>query len=191
GKSERDIYEHLEKFIKAHKVGFSFSPIVASGPNAALPHAKITDRKFKANDVVLVDMGIDVKGYKSDLTRMFFLGKIPELVKTVHTHVDTAKNLAIETIRSGISVAKVDQQARKYLEKNKLSKYFGHALGHGVGLEIHENPRLSQKSREILEEGMIVTVEPGVYLPNKFGIRLEEMVLVTKSGCEILSDNIH
>ncbi|MCA9398723.1 MAG: aminopeptidase P family protein, partial [Candidatus Omnitrophica bacterium] len=92
GKTERDIYEHLEKFIKAHKVGFSFPPIVASGPNAALPHAKITDRKFQANDVVLVDMGIDVKGYKSDLTRMFFLGKISRSILEVKDFVQQAQH---------------------------------------------------------------------------------------------------
>ena len=190
GISENEVFLKLERFVKTSGAGFSFDPIIASGPNSCYPHARITGRKIRHNEPVLIDMGIDVDGYKSDLTRMFFLGKITELVARVNAHVYRAQRIAIENIRAGISVAAVDDAARNYLEKNQLGQYFGHALGHGVGLEIHENPRLARQSDEVLRPGMVITVEPAVYIPGKFGIRIEDMVLVTKKGCIILSDNI-
>ncbi len=190
GVTEYDILLKLEAFVRSHHCGFSFDPIVASGSNSCLPHAAVSRRKIRKNDVVLVDMGIDQNGYKSDLTRMFFLGKIPNLVRRTNEIVYQAQRQAIASIKPGVSAKHVDQQARKYLANNKLDKYFGHSLGHGVGLEIHEAPRLSPQSSTKLKPGMVVTVEPGVYLPGKFGIRIEDMVLVTDRGCEILSDNI-
>jgi Xaa-Pro aminopeptidase len=191
GVSERDVLIKLENFIKRQKAIFSFDPIIASGPNSCYPHALVTDRKIRNNEGVLVDMGIDWQGYKSDLTRMFYLGKIPKLIEETHSYVKEAQQKAIAKIRAGVAVAKVDQEARNYLSKKKLAKYFGHALGHGVGLDIHESPSLSQKDPSILKEGMIVTVEPAVYIPHQFGIRIEDMVLVTKRGCKVLSDDIN
>lgn len=191
GLTEWDILLRLERFVKERNAGFSFDPIVASGPNSAFPHAKVTQRKIGKNDIVLLDMGIDLNGYKSDLTRIFLLGKIAKSFLEVIDAVANAKKRAIEMIKPGVSVAEVDKQARKVLEEKKLEKYFTHSLGHGVGLEIHEAPRLSEKSREVLKAGMVVTVEPGVYLPGRFGIRLEDMVLVTEKGCKILSDDIN
>lgn len=191
GLSERDVFFKLEEFVKDRNVGFSFDPIIASGPNSAYPHAKVSDRKIRNNEIVLVDIGIDVKGYKSDLTRIFFLGRIPKLISEVRQEVWVAQQLAITNICAGRSVAAIDKIARNSLKEKKLDVYFGHSLGHGVGLEIHENPRLSEQDPTILKEGMVVTVEPGVYIPGKFGIRLEEMVLVTKKGCEVLSGNIN
>jgi len=172
-------------------VKFSFEPIIASGPHSSYPHARLTGRKIRPNDLVLVDMGIDVQGYKSDLTRIFFLGRIPHLKGQVYESVRAAQQKAMDVIKAGVLGRDVDRAARNYLAKRKLARYFTHALGHGVGLEIHENPRLSQKSSSTLKEGMIITIEPAVYIPNKFGIRIEDMVLVTKKGCEVLSDNIH
>ncbi len=190
GVTEQDVFLKLENYVKSRGCGFSFSPIIASGPNSCYPHAKVTNRKIKNNEPVLIDIGIDVNGYKSDLTRMFFLGRITPLVEKVNASVREAQQIAIAKIKAGISVADVDREARNSLAKNKLDQYFGHSLGHGVGLEIHENPRLSQNSNAILKEGMIVTVEPGVYLPNKFGIRIEDMVLVQKDKGKVLSGNI-
>jgi len=190
GVTEKEVLTKLETFISKKNVGFSFDPIVASGPNSCLPHAQVSNRKFRNNEVVLLDMGIDLFGYKSDLTRMFFLGKIPDLVRRVNDHVWTAQRAAIKVIKPGLPVEKVDQVARNSLAKHRLAKYFGHALGHGVGLDIHENPRLSQNNPAQLREGMIITIEPAVYIPNKFGIRIEDMVLVTSKGCEVLSDDI-
>ena len=188
--SEREVLLKLENFVKARGAGFSFKPIVASGPNSCYPHARVSGRKIRNNEPVLIDMGIDVEGYKSDLTRMFFLGKIPNLVTQVNAHVFCAQRIAIDRIRPGVPVAEVDGAARNYLTKNGLGKYFGHALGHGVGLEVHEAPRLAGNNAADLRPGMIITVEPAVYIPGKFGIRIEDMVLVTKKGCTILSDNI-
>ena len=148
--SEQEIFERLEHFVKSQQVGFSFSPIVASGPNSCYPHAKVTSRKIRQDDVVLLDMGISFSGYKSDLTRMYLLGKIPQLISDVICDVRTAQKEAILKIRDGVSVAEADLAARNSLEKNKLAKYFGHALGHGVGLDIHENPRLSCKMQMTL-----------------------------------------
>ena len=189
--SEKEVLLKLEYFVKSRGAGFSFDPIIASGPNSCYPHARVSQRKIRNNESVLIDMGIDVDGYKSDLTRMFFLGRIPKLVKQVNDYVYGAQQKAIEKIRAGISVAEVDYAARNYLAKKGLAKYFGHALGHGVGLEIHENPRVAQNNSTILKEGMVITVEPAVYIPHKFGIRIEDMAVVTKKGCNILSGNIY
>ncbi len=190
GVSEREVLWKLEGFVKAKGEGFSFDPIIASGPNSCYPHAHVTDRKICQNEPVLIDIGMDINGYKSDLTRMFFLGRMAPLVRQVNAHVKESQRRAILRIKAGVAVAEVDKEARHYLAKQRLAKYFGHALGHGVGLEVHESPRLSQKSSAILKEGMVVTVEPAVYVPEQFGIRIEDMVLVTKNGCEILSDDI-
>ena len=157
-----------------------------SGSNGALPHARPTNRKIRNNEPVLVDTGIDWNGYKSDLTRMFFLGRMPTLVTEMNARVKEAQILAMTKIQAGAKASEVDQVARGFLAQHKLDQYFGHSLGHGVGLDIHEEPRLSQKSTAVLKAGMVVTVEPAVYLPGKFGIRLEEMVLVTDTGCEVL-----
>ena len=190
GVSEKEVLWKLEGFIKTRCSGFSFDPIIASGVNSCYPHAHVTDRKIRQNEPVLVDMGMEINGYKSDLTRMFFLGRMPKLVRQVNDYVKESQRRAILKIKAGALVSEVDKSARGYLAKQRLAKYFGHALGHGVGLEIHEAPRLSQKSLEVLQEGMVVTVEPAVYIPEQFGIRIEDMVLVTKNGCEVLSDNI-
>lgn len=190
GISEQDILARLEKFVREKGARFSFPPIVASGPNSCYPHAKVTGRRLCPNDVVLVDTGIEVKGYKSDLTRMFFLGKIPPFVQRVNDAVAMAQRKAIAEIRPGARVADLDLAARNYLAKNGLAQYFGHALGHGVGLDIHESPRLSHTNPAVLKAGMVVTIEPAVYIPHRFGIRIEDMVLVTPQGCEVLSDDI-
>jgi Xaa-Pro aminopeptidase len=187
GLTERQAALKLERFVKSHGAEFSFAPIIASGPNSCYPHARATDRVIRNNEVVLLDFGIDLNGYKSDLTRNFFLGRIAPHVKQVFNAVTLAQREAISLIKPGICTALIDAQARKVLRRFGLAKYFGHSLGHGVGLDIHEAPRLSSHSTGILETGMIVTVEPGVYFPNQFGIRIEDMVLVTNEGCEVLS----
>ena len=187
GLTERQAALQLERFVKSHKADFSFSPIIASGPNSCYPHARATDRVIRNNEGVLLDFGIDLNGYKSDLTRNFFLGRIAPRVKQVFDALTLAQREAICLIKPNVNCAQVDAQARKVLRKFGLAKYFSHSLGHGVGLDIHEAPRLSSQSTSILEAGMIVTIEPGVYIPNQFGIRIEDMVLVTQEGCEVLS----
>jgi Xaa-Pro aminopeptidase len=190
GLCERDVLWELERFVMSKKAAFSFPPIIASGSNSCYPHAKVTERRIRRDDIVLADMGIALNGYKSDLTRMFFFGRIPPLMSEVNGLVRAAQHNAVEKISSGARIADIDGAARNFLEKHKLAKYFGHALGHGVGLEVHEAPRLSQENSAVFKEGMIITVEPAVYIPGKFGVRIEDMVLVQKNGCEVLSDDI-
>ncbi|MBF0484815.1 MAG: aminopeptidase P family protein [Candidatus Omnitrophica bacterium] len=189
GVTEQDVLNKLKRFIDINNTNFSFDSIIASGSNSCLPHAKVTERKILDNEAVLVDIGFDFNGYKSDLTRMFVLGRIPELQKQVIEQVREAQASAISIIKDGVEAAKVDQAARDHLKKCGLARYFCHSTGHGVGLEVHEAPSLSAKSGTVLKEGMVVTVEPAVYIPGKFGVRLEEMVLVKKREGELLSGN--
>ncbi len=190
GLAEYEILERMERYVKSRKVLFSFPPIVASGPHSAYPHARVTGRRLLRNDILLVDAGIHQDGYKSDLTRMFFLGKITPLARKVYDAVAESQQVAISKIGPGISAAAVDREARNYLRNQGLDKYFCHSLGHGVGMDIHESPSLSVRSQDILTPGMVITVEPGVYLPGQFGVRIEDMVLVTETGYEILSQDI-
>jgi Xaa-Pro aminopeptidase len=190
GVSERGILLGLERFVRMKNARFSFEPIIASGPNSSYPHAKVTDRKIRRNEPVLIDLGIEVNGYKSDLTRIFFLGKMARSFEKILSLVGQAQEEAFKVIRPGIPASQVDAAARGFLEKHDLAKHFGHSLGHGVGLDIHEAPRITGKSGALLSEGMVITIEPGVYL-KRFGVRLEEMVLVTKNGCEVLSGDFH
>ena len=189
GVTEKELLGKLEIFIHRHSACFSFDPIIASGPNSAFPHARVTDRKLHPNEPVLIDLGMDIKGYKSDLTRMFFLGNMPVSYRQVLSVVMGAQLEAIKAIKPGVPANDVDAKARSFLKTHGLADHFSHSLGHGVGLDIHEQPRLSVKSEMILQENMVCTVEPGVYFPGKYGIRFEEMVLITKNGCEVLSGN--
>jgi Xaa-Pro aminopeptidase len=184
---EIDYLQDLEGFVRRKKVAFSFPPIIASGPNAAMPHARVTGRKLSTGEALLVDVGVEKDGYKSDLTRMFFLGKMSLRFRQVFSHVQEAQLKAIARIKPGVAAKDIDSAARLYLKEKSLDQYFGHSLGHGVGIDVHEMPSISQRSNIILKEGMVFTVEPGVYIPGQFGVRLEEMVLVTKTGCEVLS----
>jgi Xaa-Pro aminopeptidase len=187
GITERQIYHKLQDFTRQEAVDFAFPPIIASGLNAAYPHARVSDRKLRAGEPLLLDFGVEKGGYKSDLTRMFFLGKMPPSFAKNLSLIRGAQEKAFAQIRSGVEARVVDAAARDFLKKNGVDRYFGHSLGHGVGIETHEMPRLSTKSREVLLENMVVTVEPGIYFDGKYGVRLEEMVLVTKNGCEVIS----
>ncbi|MFP4472271.1 MAG: M24 family metallopeptidase [Candidatus Omnitrophota bacterium] len=187
GKTEQEIKNRMADFVLRRGVSFSFDPIVASGPNSAYPHARVTGRRIRAADPVLVDAGIEKNGYKSDLTRIFLSDKIPHSIRAAYRAVAEAQQCAIAGIAAGRPVAEADQAARKSLRQNNLLRYCAHALGHGVGLEIHEPPRVSVKSRETFSAGMVVTVEPGIYRPGHYGIRVEDMVLVTGQGSQILS----
>lgn len=188
GRSENQVFERLERYVRMHHHQFSFPTIIASGSNSCFPHARITDRKIRRGEPVLVDMGIDVEGYKSDLTRMFFLGKIPHRVREVFDMVVQAQRFAIAKIKPGVLTKDVDAQARNFLKQKKLDVFFNHSLGHGIGLEIHEAPGISPKSSAVIKEGMVFTIEPGVYIPGQFGIRIEDMIQVTSSGHKMLSN---
>jgi Xaa-Pro aminopeptidase len=165
----------------------SFDTIVAFGTNAAKPHAVPGDRVLDKGETVLIDMGLVLDGYCSDMTRTVVVGKPDRLFSERLRVVRRAQLAAMKVIRSGVTSREVDMTARQVIRKAGYGDYFGHALGHGVGLDVHEEPRLSANSRKKLREGMIVTVEPGIYLPEWGGIRLENMVVVRDSGCELLN----
>ncbi len=188
GIKEIEVAGELERFIRYNKADdSSFDIIVASGPNSAFAHHLTSGRKLKADEPVLIDLGVDYCGYKSDLTRVFFLGKINSLVEEIYRIVRQAQELALKGIKPGKTCGEIDALARNFIEKNGYGGFFGHGLGHGVGLEIHEEPHIGKKQSRMLQPGMVFTVEPAIYLPKKFGIRLEDMVLVTKKGSEVLS----
>jgi Xaa-Pro aminopeptidase len=166
----------------------SFSPIVAVGPRAALPHATPTQQPLSASDFVLIDWGANSGLYLSDLTRVVVTGKISPKLRKIYGIVLTAQLAAIEAICPGRTCEQVDRVARKIITRAGFGKAFGHGLGHGTGLEIHEAPRLAIGQKTKLRPGMIVTVEPGIYLPGWGGVRIEDDVLVTRSGHEVLTD---
>jgi len=160
----------------------SFEPIVAFGAHSAIPHHQNTNRKLKKTDVVLIDMGMKYKGYCSDMTRTFLPKKATSEQIEVYTRTLDAQMAAIKALKAGVKTAKLDAIARDTM--GKYDEHFRHSLGHGIGLDVHESPGLSSRSKEVLEENMIVTVEPGIYLEGKFGVRIEDMGRVTKTGYE-------
>ncbi len=160
----------------------SFETIVASGKRSALPHGRATTQKLPRRGFVTLDFGVVLGGYCSDMTRTVHLGKASGREWDVYHSVLEAQEAAVAAVGPGVTCAAVDQAARSVLEKAGLGKYFSHSTGHGVGLEIHEGPRIAAGVEQVLEPGMVVTVEPGAYLPEEFGVRIEDMVLVTETG---------
>jgi Xaa-Pro aminopeptidase len=165
----------------------SFETIVAAGPRSALPHGVASQAAIPARGFVVLDFGVILRGYCSDMTRTVHVGKVSAGGRRMYQAVREAQQAAIGAVRSGIACGRVDQAARKTLHQAGLGRYFTHSTGHGVGLEIHEPPRLGRGQTDLLRSGMVVTVEPGVYVPGKGGIRIEDMVVVTDGGCEILT----
>jgi Xaa-Pro aminopeptidase len=165
----------------------AFETIVASGARTALPHAQPTAQRFGDHDLVLIDMGATQEGYASDMTRMVFLGKPGAEARKMYDAVLEAQLAAIDAVRDGVAADRVDAAARRVLKAKGLEKAFVHSTGHGLGLEIHEPPRLGKKDKTRLQSGMVITIEPGVYLEGVGGVRIEDTVLVTEKGCEILT----
>jgi Xaa-Pro aminopeptidase len=187
-KTEKQVADELEyqlRLFGAQRSGFE--TIVAVGPRAALPHATPTDRAIGSGNFVLVDWGADGAQYKSDLTRVLVTGRISPKLERVYRVVLNAQQKAIDAIRPGAVAHEVDGVARGIIAKAGFGRYFGHGLGHGLGLEVHEAPRLAKNSRVVLKPGMVVTVEPGIYLPGWGGVRIEDDVLVTRAGREVLT----
>ena len=191
GLSEIEIVAELERFIRHQGArGSSFETIVASGENTAFPHHLTGKRKLKKCDCLLIDIGVDYDGYKSDLTRTFFLGKIPSKISKIYQIVLQAQIQAINKIKPGVRICEIDRSARQYIAKHGYGGFFAHNLGHGIGLEVHEQPAISANNNATTEAGMVFTVEPAVYLKGRFGIRIEDDVAVTRSGCEVLSSDL-
>jgi len=188
GARESSIAAELEyqmRHLGAEKA--AFETIVAMGPRSALPHAQPTARKLAGDELLLIDMGACQDGYMSDMTRVLFLGKPSRRVRTMYNAVLKAQLAAIDAVRPGVTAAHVDRAARRVLETEGLGKEFVHSTGHGLGLEIHEGPRLGRRDKTKLETGMAITIEPGAYVRDFGGIRIEDTVLVTKNGCEVLT----
>ena len=188
-RTEKEIAADLEYQMRLLGArGCSFPPIIAVGARAALPHAQPTDQKIGDGDFVLVDWGATARHYKSDLTRVLVTGKISPKLERVYNVVLNAQLQAIAAIKPGLTGREVDAVARGIIADAGFGRHFGHGLGHGLGLDIHEAPRLAAAADQVLKPGMVVTVEPGIYLPGWGGVRIEDDILVTKSGCEVLTN---
>jgi Xaa-Pro aminopeptidase len=167
--------------------GMSFPTIIVSGERSALPHGRPGNEPIQSNGFVVCDFGVILSGYCSDRTRTVYVGRPTREALRVYQAVREAQQAVVASVRPGRTVGEVDRIARKVLQGHGLGKYFTHSTGHGVGLEIHEAPRIAAGQSEVLQSGMVITVEPGVYLPGKWGVRIEDMVLVTEQGCEVLA----
>jgi Xaa-Pro aminopeptidase len=187
GRSEREVSRAAEARIRELGGDPSFPAIVAAGPNGALPHAEPGEREIGSGELVVFDMGAQLDGYCSDGTRTYATGEPGEEARAVYETVREAQGAALEAIRAGVKGEDVDKVARDVIDAAGHGDRFGHGLGHGVGLEVHEAPRLSLRSDDVLAAGEVVTVEPGIYLPGDLGVRIEDLVVVTDDGLRNLS----
>ncbi len=187
GISEGEIALELEFFARrqgAAEKAFDF--IVASGPRSALPHGTASSRTLQPGDLVTIDFGVMYRGYASDMTRTFAVQSDNARQREIYSIVLEAQSAGLSAVRAGVKASDVDRAAREVIERYGYGPNFGHSTGHGVGLEVHENPRLSEKDDTVLETGMVVTVEPGIYIPRWGGVRIEDTVVVEDNGCRIL-----
>ena len=191
GQTEAEVAARIEYEYKLRGAqGASFDSIVLFGPRSSLPHGKPGNKRPEEGDVVLIDMGCMLGGYCSDLTRTFVFGTIPgSWFEEIYAVTLNAQQAALGAVRPGAGCAEVDAVARDRIRDAGFGDHFGHGLGHGVGLEVHEAPRLGKQSNTLLVPGMVVTVEPGIYLPGKGGVRIEDLVVVTDDGCEVLTQS--
>ncbi len=188
GSKEKDISKELHRWIRFYGAKkFSFRPIVASGRRSAAPHARASQKRLKPGDIVVIDFGTIYKGYCSDITRSFVVGRPSKRQKQIHKILKQAQRKAIRTVKSGIAASLVDKAARGIIAKHKLDKYLKHNTCHGIGCRVHEAPKLSSKNKNVLKSGMILTIEPGIYIKGWGGMRIEDMVLVMDSGCRVLT----
>ena len=188
GMTEREVALELEFFTRREgSEGMAFPPIIAAGPHGAMPHAQLSDQAIGDGDMVVMDFGCIYGGYRSDMTRTIVVGKATDEMRTVYDIVLRAQQAALDGLKDGIGEVEGDKLARDIITSAGYGRQFGHGLGHGVGLEIHEAPRLSPLAKGVLSEGMVVTVEPGIYLPGKFGVRIEDFVAVKRDGIENLT----
>ena len=188
GRTERDLAWRLDElFHELGAKGPAFETIVAGGPNSALPHGRPTDREIQPGETVVVDAGALVDGYCSDCTRTFATGPLPDRLQEAYAVCLDGQQAGLQVVRAGATGIDADATARHVIEEAGLGDRFGHGLGHGVGIDVHEAPRLSKTSDDTLAAGNVVTVEPGIYFPDEGGIRIEDLVVVTEDGPEILT----
>ncbi|WP_122089719.1 M24 family metallopeptidase [Halalkalicoccus subterraneus] len=191
GMSERELAREIDSRLAAlGGDGPSFETIVASGPNGARPHHRHGGREIEAGDPVVLDFGTRFEGYPSDQTRtLVFGGDPPEKFEAVHDAVRKAQGAAVEAVEPGVSAETIDRAAREVIERAGYGEEFTHRTGHGVGIEVHEPPYIVEGNSRAVEEGMVFSVEPGIYLEGEFGVRIEDLVVVTEDGCERLNDS--
>lgn len=190
GRTEREIMLDMEFFMRRlGSEGVSFDFIVVSGKNSSMPHGVPTDKRIEKGDFVTMDFGAVCGGYRSDMTRTVAVGEVSDRQKEVYSIVLKAQKAAIDFIKPGIICREVDRTARDIIAAEGYGDCFGHGLGHSVGIEIHENPACNTVCETVMEKGMIMTVEPGIYIENKFGVRIEDMVVVTENGCEDITES--
>ena len=188
GMTEKQVAAEIENYFKLHGAeDISFDPIVASGVNSSMPHAIPTDKKIESGDPITIDMGCKVDGYCSDMTRTIFVESVPEDIKPIYDIVLKNQLSTLEEYKDGGNIKIIGKLVENNFEFNKY--VLVHALGHGVGLDIHESPIISSKNMQQLKENMVVTDEPGIYIPGKFGVRIEDTVLITKNGCITLTNS--
>jgi len=188
GMTEREAAREIEKFLRQEgSEGLPFEIIVASGPNSALPHARPTEKIIQSGEPVLIDMGARISGYCSDFSRTLFLGKADKTFREIYNIIFKAQTAAIEGIKSGMDASQADQLARSVVEQAGYGDAFGHGLGHGVGLAVHESPTLGPNSSDSLADGMVFTIEPGIYLAGQGGVRIEDMVVLENGKVKVLS----
>lgn len=185
GVSEREVQLHMDYYMLAHGAeSLSFDTIAVSGPNTSLCHGVPTDRRVNSGEFFLMDFGATYEGYHSDMTRTVCVGKPTEKMEKIYAIVLDAQLKALSAIKAGASGKEIDKVARDVISEAGYGEAFGHSLGHGVGMNIHETPNASPSSSHIFEKNMIVTVEPGIYLPDEFGVRIEDFVIIKENGCE-------
>ena len=188
GVTERQVAWELEVYMRTHGASkVAFDLIVAAGSNGAMPHATVSDREIQPGEPIVIDLGAVFDGYHSDMTRTVCLGRPDERFEEIYSVVLAAQQAAEAALRPGLTGQEVDQIARRIIDEAGFSAEFGHGLGHGVGLAIHEGPRLGQTATDVLQPNMVVTVEPGIYLPGWGGVRVEDLVIITAEGCEVLT----
>ncbi len=186
--TEAELAARLDFSMRSLSATVAFETIVAFGENAARPHHLPTDRKLKKNDTILIDFGANYNGYCCDITRCFAIGKISALYRKIYDTVLSAQLAAIEKVGPGKSIAEADAAARNIIKKAGFDVY-GHSTGHGIGLVVHESPTVYKTNKQTFSAGQVLTIEPGIYLPNSTGVRIEDDILVTDCGCEILTKN--
>jgi Xaa-Pro aminopeptidase len=188
GMTEVDVAARIDFLLRKKSTEVpAFETIVASGEHASLPHATPTARVIREGDLLKMDYGAIWDGYCSDITRTVALGKASDKQREIYGIVLEANKKAIAGMKAGLKASEADGLARQHIEAKGYGENFGHSLGHGVGIEVHEGPRLSQKSDEVLESGMVATVEPGIYIPGWGGVRIEDVVLIEDDGCKVLT----
>ncbi|MBD3271377.1 MAG: M24 family metallopeptidase [Elusimicrobia bacterium] len=184
---ESTVARNIQSFFLKHNAQQAFDTIVAAGSNTSKPHHQPTSKKISKNTAIIIDAGAQYHGYCADLTRSFYLGKMNEFYSQIYRLVYQAKTHALSMVRDGTKARDIDRAVRALFTKAGFGKYFVHSTGHGVGIDVHEPPRIGPKSTDVLKSGMVITIEPGLYFPGRFGIRMEDTLLVTDTGCRILS----